>query len=215
MDKTKSNKLNNRHLRHWQRIAAYLIAYDIVAVSLSYFLSLLMRFDFAFSRIPYGYLHNWELFAPVYAVICITVFWRLRLYKSIWRFASFKELERVFYATAITAILHIVLITLIFGRMPISYYVGGALIQFLLVTGIRFMYRFILLLREVRSKGEVDRIMIVGAGSAGQTLLRDVRRTRAVHEKVVCIIDDNNNKWGREIDGVPVVGANCILGTTL
>ena len=51
-------------------------------------------------------------------------------------------------------------------------------------------------------------------------ILRDIRRTTSVDkrsdmdERVVCIIDDNHNKWGRDVDGVPVVGAKCILGTT-
>ena len=48
--------------------------------------------------------------------------------------------------------------------------------------------------------------MLIGAGSAGQMILRDVQRSGEVREKVVCIIDDNPNKWNREIDGVPVVG---------
>ena len=71
----------------------YLIAYDVVAVTMAYFLALLIRFDFAFSRIPTVYFQPWAYFAPVYAVACILIFWRLRLYNSIWRFASFKELE--------------------------------------------------------------------------------------------------------------------------
>ena len=206
MNKYGSGKFNNRHLRHWQQVSLYLLAYDIVAVSLSYFLALMMRFDFAFSHIPYIYMHPWRMFAPFYAIICVIVFWRLKLYRSIWRFASFTELQRITIATIITCILHAFLITTIFGRMPLSYYLGGPLIQFLLVTAIRFSYRFILLLRATRSQNTNSRVMLVGAGSAGQMLLRDVRRTKSMQERIVCIIDDNDNKWGREIDGIPVVG---------
>lgn len=210
-DITNYSKVNNRRLRHWQLITLYLVAYDIVAVSLSYFLALMLRFDFEFSRIPYNYLHSWQLFAPFYAVICIFVFWRLRLYKSIWRFASFTELQRITIATVITAALHTILITLIFRRMPISYYLGGALIQFILITAIRFSYRFILLLRATRSQKTNSKVMLIGAGSAGQMILRDIRKTKALQERVVCIIDDNNNKWGRDIDGVPVVGGRDVI----
>ena len=94
------------------------------------------------------------------------------------------------------------------SRMPISYYVIGAIIQFCLVLGIRFAYRFFLLLKNERrrSKGNGANIMIIGAGSAGQMILRDINSAREIGDRVVCVIDDNRNKQGRYIDGVPVVG---------
>ena len=48
--------------------------------------------------------------------------------------------------------------------------------------------------------------MLIGAGSAGQLILRDLHNAKEVNECVCCIIDDNKNKWGRFIDGVPIVG---------
>ena len=96
--------------------------------------------------------------------------------------------------------------------MPISYYILGGLLQFILTIAVRFAYRFILLLRASRDRNSANNIMLIGAGSAGQMILRDIRRTSAVDknsamdERVVCIIDDNKNKWNRDVDGVPVVG---------
>lgn len=206
-----------KKVQHWQQISLYLIAYDAVAVTLSYFLALLMRFDFHFSMIPIIYLRAWEYFAPIYAVICILVFGRLRLYRSIWRFASFKELERITLASIITAIIHIVGVGIVLNivvqnsayyvsRMPIIYYVMGVLLQFVLITGVRFSYRFILLLRAARDKDSANRVLLIGGGAAGRALLADLRRSPQIKEQVVCFIDDNKNKWGRDIDGVPVVG---------
>jgi len=212
-----SNKNKGSWLEHWQVVSVYLLAYDVIAVSLSYFLALLIRFDMHFSMIPLVYLQPWIKFAPVYALLCVLVFWRLRLYKSIWRFASFTELQRITLASIVTTIIHIIGISITFriviegtgytvGRMPISYYIMGALIQYVLITAIRFSYRFVLLLRATKDKKNASRIMLVGAGAAGQMLLRDLRRTKAVEEQVVCFIDDNQNKWNRDVDGVPVVG---------
>ena len=231
MEDKENGKKRIGKIDHWKLVAFYLAVYDLITVSLAYFLALLLRFDFAFSRIPIIYLQPWALFAPFYGVICILVFWRARLYKSIWRFASFTELLRITAATIITAMIHIVGVTVVINilvrqteytlnRMPFSYYIIGALLQFLFVTGIRFAYRFILLLRASRDKSAASNIMLIGAGSAGQMILRDIRRTSSVDthsgmdERIVCIIDDNKNKWGREVDGVPVVGVNSILGTT-
>ena len=84
-----------KKVQHWQKVTLYLAAYDVVAVTTAYFLALLIRFDMQFSRIPISYLHAWEYFAPVYAIICIFIFHKLHLYRSIWRFASFTELERI------------------------------------------------------------------------------------------------------------------------
>ena len=210
-------------LEHWQVIAVYLALYDLIAVTLAYFLALLLRFDFAFSHIPIIYLQSWAIFAPFYAVICILIFWRARLYKSIWRFASFTELLRITQATIATSVIHIVGSTIAINmlakdmgynvnRMPVSYIILGGLFQFFLIVAIRFSYRFILLMRASRDRKAANNIMLIGAGSAGQMILRDIRRTSAadtqsgMNESVVCIIDDNQNKWNREVDGVPVVG---------
>ena len=98
-------------------------------------------------------------------------------------------------------------ITLLFIRMPLSYHLFGALIQVCLLLAVRFSYRIVLLLRETRkTEAAVSRVMLIGAGNAGQTLLRDIERAKEVNDRVCCIIDDNPNKWGRYIDGVPIVG---------
>ena len=81
---------SEKRIQHSQLITAYLIVYDILAVSFAYFAALWLRFDLKFSVLVAGsYLGAWIKFAPIYAVICILVFWCLRLYKSIWRFASY------------------------------------------------------------------------------------------------------------------------------
>lgn len=196
-----------RRFRHWKKVTLCLVIYDIIAVSIAYFMALWFRFDCAFSAIPDKYFDAFTRFVPIYAIACVAVFWRLRLYNSIWRFASFSELTRTMLASVITSALHIVGITLLFRRMPISYYIIGMGIQFMLVLGIRFSYRFILLERSRRGRnGDGKRVMLVGAGNAGQSILRDIMRMREERMKICCIIDDNANKWGRYVEGIPVVG---------
>lgn len=168
-------KVTKRRIDHWKLVSLYLVVYDLIAVTLAYFLALLLRFDFAVSRIPIIYLQPWALFAPFYAVICILVFWRARLYRSIWRFASFTELLRITQATIATSLIHIVGVTVIINiltkgtdytlnRMPFSYYIVGTMLQFFFVTGIRFVYRFILLLRASRDRTSSSNIMLIGNG---------------------------------------------------
>ena len=202
-----ASKKRQFRLSHWQIIAGLLMIYDLLVVNLSYLFVLWIRFDCAYSAINRYFLNAWLHFVPIYSIFCVGVFVLLRLYKSIWRYASFSELLRVCVASAVTGVFHVVAITLLFHRMPISYYIFGALVQFVLVLAVRFSYRFLILVRDRHTGGRnVSRVMLIGAGSAGQMILRDIARAPEVSDKVVCIIDDNPNKWNRYIDGVPVVG---------
>ena len=203
---------SRRHFKieHWHIVALFLIVYDVIVVNAAYFAALWLRFDCHFSEIPSIHLKSWLEFAPFYTVFCLTVFFFLRMYNSIWRFASYTEFIRIILASVITSAFHIFVTLLFFRRMPISYYCMGMAIQFLFMVGIRFSYRFILLLRSRKIKQKTyekeNNIMLIGAGAAGQMLLRDLIRAKETNVRVRCIIDDNPNKWGRFIEGVPIVG---------
>ena len=206
-----SNKRSHISLKHWQIVTILLVLYDLLAVNLSYFAALWLRFDCHYTQIPHDYFAAWLKYIPIHSAVCLATFMALRLYRSIWRFASYKELMRVIMSSAITGVLHIIGITLLFRRMPISYYVVGSAMQFAFVVAIRFSYRFVLLLRKNRYDEAYNRVMLIGAGAAGQMILRDINNSNESGEKVVCIIDDNPNKWERYIDGVPVVGGRHMI----
>ena len=203
-----NNTSKKRHIEHWKVVAFYLIIYDIIAVNFSYFFGLWLRFDLRFSNIPQTYLNSYLRFAPFYTVFVLVVFYALHLYKSLWRFASFSELNRIFASSVITTVFHIVCITLLIKRMPISYYVIGAAMQLALVTAIRFAYRYITLerTRRERNVSAVHNVMVIGAGAAGQVILKELKSSTEVMAKPCCVIDDNPNKWDRFMEGVPIVG---------
>ena len=191
---------------HWRTVAVLLSIYDIFAINLSYFLALWLRYDCKFSLIRHEFLHAWMRFVPIYTVFCLVVFWVLRLYRSLWKYASYSELMHLILATIITGVFHTVGITLIFNRMPISYYMIGITLQFVAMAIIRFSYRFYILMSSQRKEDEKGRVMVIGAGNAGQSLIVDIKRSKELNDKVCCVIDDDPNKWGRYIDGVPIVG---------
>jgi len=200
---------------HWHLVGFFLVAFDVVAVNLSYLLALWFRYDCTFSEINPQYLQACLYFLPVYTLACVAVFVWQRLYKSIWRFASFHELIRVAVSSGVTTVVHILGIGFVYGalrgvafaRMPITYYIVGAGVQFVLMVGVRFSYRFILLERKRRLGDTSARVMLVGAGGAGQMILKSIREQPDCNMRVCCIIDDNPNKHGRDIMGVPVVGS--------
>ena len=142
-----------------------------------------------------------------YAIFCVVIFYIARLYKSIWRFASYSELVRMIFVTIITSTIHVIVMTNFVSRMPVSYFVIGTTLQFCLTLGIRFSYRFVLLIRsKTYTNNNVKKVLLIGAGSAGQLIFRDINTAKESNDKVVCFIDDNPNKWGRYIDNVPVYG---------
>lgn len=202
------SKGSKRKFEHWQVVRLLLMVYDFVAVIVSFGIALWLRFDCKVTSIEPQYLTTYTKTIIIYALFCLVVFWFLRLYKSIWRFASYSELMRVILATVVTGVVYTGSLLIFNLHMPVSYYVIGITVQFIATLGIRFFYRFVLLLRG-RTNNEVQKknVMIIGAGSAGQMLFRDIKHAKETNETVACFIDDNPNKWDRYIDDVPVFGS--------
>ena len=184
----------------------YLMIFDAFAASFSYFTALWLRFDLRFSLIPWMYLDPWMKFTPLYILFSLVVFMKLNLYSSIWRFASFKELQRIILASIVTTAFHVVMITTLLERMPASYYFVGAVLQFCLMATIRFSYRFVLLIKANKELDGRENCMLIGAGAAGTVVLREINDVNGLKDNVICIIDDDPNKWGRTIDGIPIIG---------
>ena len=199
-----------RSLERLQLKDLFFVLYDAAAVMAAYFFALWFRFDCQFSEIPAIYLNAWWKFAPLYALLSIAVLWAFHLYQSIWRYASYIEIRQILNASGILALAHVILITLLFYRMPISYYVIGAVIQVVLITAVRFGYRFVSLewnkSAMLSQRVMASRVMLIGAGHAGQMILRDLQNSPHIREYVCCIIDDDRQKQGRYLYGVPIVG---------
>ena len=179
------DKKNRSSFEDFHMASVFLALYDIVVSSGAYLAALWIRFDCKYTQIPHEYFAAWLKFMPLYAFVCVFVFWLFKLYQSVWKYASFSELARTTVASLILGIFHTVAITLLFGRMPIAYYAGGIAIQFMLSLAARFAYRFIHLERNRMSWRQTDntasRVMLIGAGSAGRMILRDLQNAKEVH----------------------------------
>ncbi len=197
-------------LESWKVMALLLVLFDVLAVNGAYFAALWIRFDFRISMIPDVYIDAWLRFAPIYAIVCLAVFAGFHLYQGMWEYISFGDFLQVLKATAITVVFHGVGIVVLFHRMPVSYYFLGAILQFVLVLGVRCMRRIVLLVRASVDRKEstlrAKRCLLIGAGAAGQMLLHDMHRVSKADERVLCIIDDDPNKQGRFVEGIKIVG---------
>lgn len=193
----------------WIRRAILLAFFDVLVIFAAYFMALFLRFDLSFDHIPHEYLIGYESLIFPYALCCLVVFYIFRLYHSIWRFASVVELQRIIFAMGVCAVISLVYQELWFVRMPISFWVIGWVLMFCGNLATRFGYRF---LRSTKSlieqkKGdETDRIMVIGAGSAGRMIVSELVSSSHIRVHVCCVIDDNRTKLGRYLQGVPIVG---------
>ena len=183
---------------------------DILSVFFSYFFALMLRFDFRFGSIPEEYLAGYLGLIPYWCAITFGVFMIMKLYHSIWSFAGISELWMIMKAYLLLIPMYVTAVFLTDIRMPRSYYAIGFVLNFCLTTGMRFSYRFIRVqLRNsiAKSSGKMQqRIMVIGAGAAGQMLIKELRDSDKLNSKVICVIDDNPYKLGRLIEGVKIVG---------
>ena len=190
----------------WRTRALIILLLDIVFVTASFFLALLLRFDFAYSHIPEPYLDGFQSLIPATIVITTGLLWVFRLYHSIWSFASVHELMRLALVWIINPFILLFYARVTGISMPLSYWLVGCLFGFLTTGGIRFAYRFARILKQMVSSKTATKTMIVGAGESGRALIREIRMNPQLDLKIVCAIDDNRGKHGRYIEGVPIVG---------
>lgn len=199
------------HMETWQIKAVFLMVYDVMAINISYFVALWIRFDGVFSEIPEKYLDPYVYFIPIYTIISLVIFYLLRMYHSVWEYVSVRELMRAALGSLAASTVHIILITVIFERMPLSYYLWGTCFQVLLLLASRFSYRIFSAVPQLfgtdTGAHPYHRVMIIGAGDAGRMLLENIQKTRANKDRVVCMIDDNPDKQNRYFDGVRIVGS--------
>lgn len=191
----------------------FLLAADAILIEAAAFLSLFVRFEMSVTLLDMsGFLPSLIRYAPVNLVTTLGIFWLCRLYSSLWEYAGIEELMRVVIASALATTVQYLGMHLLSQPVPRSYPVLYFIFLTLAILSLRLLYRWI---RYVcRPYGHpVKRTMLIGAGSAGATVLRELHSSEKSENKVVCCIDDDSAKWGKSIRGVPIVGGRHTIST--
>ena len=201
-EKLKGNRL-------WKERATLLGAADFFSILCSYFFALLLRHDFLFSTIDRVFIMGYAKSILWWAGLTIAVFYACRLYHSIWSMASLPEMYRILKAYVVLVPVYLIFSVVTELHMPKSYYIMGYVLNMSFTVAFRYGYRFLRYRAHGRVRGNGNkqrRIMVIGAGAAGQMLIRELHNTDRINSVVVCVIDDNANKKGRYIENVEVVG---------
>ena len=196
-------------LKRWQKVALLLCGMDYLSIVASYLLALYFRFDFVYANIPREFFATFKQTAPYYAFGAIFVYMVLRLYRCAWRYVGYNDLARCILAGGLSCAGHWIFMQLYADTMPLSYFVFGAILQMAALVGSRFVFRFLCLVKGHYFHNKsipCETAMLIGAGSAGHLVLRDLDTTNERNIRFKCVIDDDPNKWGNTLEGVPVVG---------
>lgn len=190
--------------------APILVAFDIILTNLSFIVGLFLRFSFdeKYSRIPMQYINNYRNTAIIITIIYIVTFYFFKLYNSLWKYASVNELVSIASATTIATILSYIYGKIFMMPLPRSIYIISWMLIMLFVGGVRFSFRVFRVAYFV-NRGEKNvfrNVLIVGAGSAGAKLIKEMQKNKELGYYTVGIIDDDKYKKGKFINGVQVLG---------
>lgn len=187
-----------------------IMAGDVVATMLSFFLGLWFRYDFSFQEIRAEHLQGFLSAIGPWCVITIVVFLCFRLYSSIWAFVSTSEVFRITGAYLVLAVIGTLVFRFDGFLMPRSSMVMGYLLSFAMTVLIRFSYRLWRTaqrqLSHMAHANGLKNVMLIGAGDAGRALAMEFLSSDYVKDHLSCVIDDNPVKLNKRLCGVPIVG---------
>lgn len=189
-------------------IALFLM--DVMSVVAATFGSLFIRSDFSFVGIYTQYLHNFERIVIPNIAVTLVFFVVWKLYKSVWRYASATELVNIISATTCAALAQVIICYLTDNIIPRGCFVLYWFLLSVFTCGIRFGYRILRIVNNKRAAiiGKSRRIntMVIGAGAAGNMILKEIETSQYLNIQVKCIIDDHPGCHGKLLRGIPIVG---------
>ena len=184
-----------------------LMAVDVSVICLASFLGLLIRFDLNMERIPAEYARAVWMYLPLYVLATIVIFFLFRMYATMWSVAGIRETGHIIAACGLASLLQIAGMLMMELKVPRSYYVLSFFILCAFEGMVRLSYR---ILTSVALPGkhqkEGSRVLIVGAGTSGSVILKEMLTSPYAQGYVVCFVDDDKNKVGKILNGIPVAG---------
>lgn len=197
--------LSNRLVQH-SRITisrGFKVLLDMSVIALTYLLAYVIRFE---GNIPSAELTAYFHSIPILLILTLTLFFGFGLYKGLYQYAGIKDLVLLFSAHTVAWAAYVSIIYMMrvqwTPRSVLSIY---WLLGFIAMAGVRFSFRLLKELMSFSQEGK-RRVLIVGAGSAGEMMLRQIKIDNTLGYYPVGIVDDDPNKRHVSIHGIPVLG---------
>ena len=195
----------NEHKKHLFSRAIVLLLLDILFINIALYISLYLRFDV---NIPQQYLDICFWYSPLITLIMVLSFFFFNLYKSLWRYASIDEMISVVEANLVGVAIIFITFVLLKIQLPKSIYGILWLSNTALIGGSRFTYRALRRAKRKITKKDYSfsNLLIIGAGEAGSTVIREIFESPKLSKNIVGVIDDDVTKVGRKINGINILG---------
>ena len=193
-----------------------LLLYDVMAIFMSEYMALLIRYEFRPDKIKPEHLKLVLEFSILNILLTVFIFSLFSLYESLWRYASVTELLNLTLACLVSAGVQLIVMYMLEFRMPRSYYVLYFLVLLPMMMAGRFSYRMLRIMKQrlhnITENEKPIVTMVIGAGDAGLAIIKEIQTSYHLNWKVACVIDDSKLKEGNKILGVPIVGGReCIM----
>ena len=197
----------------YQRMLLLMVLDAVFTVFASY-VAVLTRMEF---KVDWWIWNNYLKVIGIDILITLVVYYVFKLYKSMWRYASIIEVRRLLLAVYCSDFLRMLLYVFVLKvELPRSWYFLEPCMLLILSSTLRFLYRGMRSMKNDNSFFEQDKhlinVMIIGAGEAGNMLLREIKRSSHLPMRVVCFIDDDPLKQGYYMNDVPIVGNRDVIG---
>lgn len=181
---------------------------DVLTIVMNTFLSLIVRYELHYSWIPVQYIDAVKAYLLINIVTTLIIFWVMKLYRSVWAFASIHEFILIFCASILSTAFQALGMQFLVLTVPRSYYIFCFFLLLMTTTATRFSYRGLRIVLQKLDKPveKVLNTMVIGAGEAGSMIIKELKFSKHLNRRVVCIIDDNPSKKGKYLQGVPIVG---------
>lgn len=191
-----------------------LIGIDGIIIGISSFLALAVRFEFKIGLIEPIFLKNIMKCMVMQILLTLVVFFLFRIYNSLWEYAGVQEAIYIAFASVSATFIEMIIMVAAGTYLPRSYYFLYPMILFTFIGTTRLLYRIFrrqktLLKKVVDRKNrheKIKKVMIIGAGEAGNLLIKEIQNSQQLNAKVCCVLDVDPRKQGKFLRGVKIEG---------
>lgn len=201
----------------WVR-RAFLLILDVLLINFASLCAITIRYDFSIGNVDPRYSEAIINYMWIHTFLTVAIFFAFRLYNSLWKYASIEEMTNIIYACMLSEVVHYLGMNFFLEGnfsgyvMPRSFWPLDLMFLLIFVGGSRFFYRALRMFNNQYRTDSKKHIMIIGAGAAANTIIKEISESQYLDGKVVCAIDDDRAKLRSYIQGVKVVGDRQDIG---
>lgn len=186
---------------------------DILSVIIDSYLAIILRFKLDGIWVPEEYMNSVEHYMIINVITTVVIFAILNLYNRVWSYASVYEMFLIIGAAMLSTAFQAFGFGMLYMSIPRSYYFFYFILLSITTLATRFSYRILHALQNgwKKSTKHSRNTIVIGAGEAGNMIIKELKSSRYLNQRVVCVIDDNPSKKGKYIHGIRIIGGRDMI----